>query len=384
MLKVLCAILSLFTLLLTGCDRQDNTPVKIGVVLPLSGDYSIYGHAAKQGAQLAVEEINKAGGVLNGRLVELIVRDNKTESELSVSYARELISAEKVLALMGPVSSTAREAMLTVSEQFEVPLLYGIDYEGGHFSPWLVSYSAIPAHSIDPVVPLLSKESGKRFYIFGYDYIWPHKMAAAIERAVAAAGGEVVGKEFTSFGRPDFSDVIRRIQAAKTDNLMLILPGSDGFAFLRQAYTMGVSSSYQTLAFAADENYLFALRNDELEGIYTVLHFFSDTSEPRARAFSGAFARRYPEDVATYAAKSHYDLVHLFAKAITETGSEDRSAIVSAMETMTLPAGNGQIQMRADHHFDLPMYLARFERGGLWIKKSLGMIRPPDQRKASQ
>lgn len=384
MLKVFYILIPLITLLITGCDSQPDSPIKVGVVIPLSGDYSIYGKAAKQGAQLATEEINAAGGLLGGRSLELVIRDNKTSPERSASQAQALINTSGVVALMGPVSSSAREAILPISETAQVPLLYGVGYEGGQYSPWLIYYSSVPAHNVDPVVPFLKDAFGKRFYIFGYDYLWPHKMANAIEQAVAAAGGEVVGVEFTPFGRPDFSDVIQRIQAAKTDNLMLILPGSDGFAFIRQAYTMGASKHFQTLAFAADENYLFALRSNELEGIYTVSHFFSDTAAPRARAFSGAYARRYPDDVATYTAKAHYDLIQLLAKAITQTGSEDRAAIVRAMESITLNDGSTPIQMRADHHFDLPMYLAKFERGGLWIKKSFGVIRPPDQRNESQ
>lgn len=383
MLKVFYALIPLITLLVTGCDSQPAPPIKIGVVLPLTGDYSIYGRAARQGALLAVKEINAAGGVLNGRSLELVVRDNKTDPELSVSQARALTKTPGVIALMGPVSSSAREAILPVSEAAQTPLLYAMEYEGGRYSPWLICYSPVPAHTVAPAVPFMKEAFGKRFYIFGYDYLWPHKTASAIEQAVAAAGGEVVGKEFTPFGRPDFSDVIQRIRATETDNLMLILPGSDGFAFIRQAYTMGASKHFKTLAFAADENYLFALRSNELEGIYTVAHFFSDISVPRARAFSGAYARHYPDDFATYTAKAHYDLTQLLAKAITKTGSEDRAAIVRAMGNITLGSGTSAIQMRADHHFDLPMYIAKFERGGLWIKKSLGVIRPPDQRSES-
>lgn len=370
-----------FLALLSGC-RSEPEPVKIGAVLPLSGDYAIYGRAAEQGARLAVEQINSEGGILDGRSIQLVVRDNNTEPALSVRYARELIEIDRVSALLGPVSSAAREAVLEVSEQHQVPLLYGIDYEGGRYSPWLVCYSPIPSHYIDPIVPWLNETSGKRFYIFGYDYIWPHNMALAIERAVEKVGGVVVGKEFTAFGRRDFRDVLERIEAAETDNLMLIMPGPDGFAFLRQAHSLGMRRGYETLAFAADENYLSALRHTELEGIYTVLHYFNDSKVPWARAFSSSYASRFPESTATYAAKSHYDLMRLFAKALSEAGGDRSSEVLRAMQGVQLDAGS-EIRMREDHHFDLPMYLARFERGGLQVQKSLGVISPPDQRLAA-
>ena len=88
--------------------------------------------------------------------------------------------------------------------------------------------------------------------------------------------------------------------------------------------------------------------------------------------------------MATYSTKSHYDLIYLLAKAINRAGNTDREIIIDQMEGLTLAAGNDQIRLREDHHFDLPMYLARYERGGLWVKKAFGVISPNDQRRITQ
>jgi len=377
-------LMTMTLLLLTGCNAKDSAAIKIGVVLPLTGEYSIYGKAGLQGAQLAVEQINNAGGVLEGRKLQLVVRDNHTDTAQAIRQSKALIDQENVLALMGPVSSKTRDAVLNVAEQSKVPMLYGIDYEGGKFSRYLFCYSPIPDHYVKPIIPYLANNVGKRFYIYGYDYIWPQKISAAIEQAVASVGGEVVGKEFTDFGRNDFRDVIERIIESEADNLMLILPGQDGFAFIRQAFFLGANKKYQTFAFAADETYLYALRHDELEGVLTALHFFSDSAVPQARTFNSAFNRRFPDSMATYSTKSHYDLIYLLAKAINRAGNTDREIIIDQMEGLTLAAGNDQIRLREDHHFDLPMYLARYERGGLWVKKAFGVISPNDQRRITQ
>ena len=75
-------------LLLAACNNSPPPPVKIGVVLPLRGDYSIYGQAGLRGVQLAVDEVNRQGGVLDGRHLELIVRDNKLKPDIAVKNAK--------------------------------------------------------------------------------------------------------------------------------------------------------------------------------------------------------------------------------------------------------------------------------------------------------
>ena len=125
---VLAVILSLTAVLPAAAAKKS---IKIGVVLPLSGGFEIYGNLGVRGAKMAVAEINAAGGVLDGRPLELIVEDNKTDPKTAVEKAKKLILRDKVVAVMGPVSSAARDAMTPVAEKYKTPLLYGIDYEGG-------------------------------------------------------------------------------------------------------------------------------------------------------------------------------------------------------------------------------------------------------------
>ncbi len=371
----------LWLLFSTGCEQAPPQAVKIGVVLPLTGDYQIYGTAGVRGAEMAVDEINANGGVLDGRPLKLIVTDNRTDPSESIRLARHLIQKEKVTALLGPVSSSARNAMLEEAREFRTPLLYGIDYEGGSFDRYLFCYSTIPDHYINPIMPHMLETYGKSVYIFGYDYIWPHQMAKAVERETRKLGGLVVGKEFTPFGVTDYSDSLKRIQDSGAKVLVLIQPGRDGFNFIRQFNAAGLRKDVRILAIAADESYLTAVRAADLEGIHTALHFFASLDSDKARNFVGRFKSRYGDDaVPTYAAESHYGLIRLLASAITKAGSLDRDRIIDAMENTTLESGGGRAQVRADHHFDLPMFLARFTDGQLLVEKSLGVISPPDQR----
>ncbi|WP_245688418.1 substrate-binding protein [Vibrio sonorensis] len=368
-----------FSLLISACSGG-KAPIKIGLVLPLTGTFAVYGQQALRGAELAVDQINAEGGIL-GHDIQLIVRDNSTDPGKTVKHSRDLIIQEEVFALMGPVSSSSRYAMSEVSEEFSVPMFYGIDYEGRHFSPYLICYSTIPEHYIEPVIPYLKENSGEKFYVFGYDYIWPHRMSERLLQSVESVGGEVIGVEFTAFGVESYNDVLSRINQSGADNLMLILPGGDGFNFLSQMANYKFDKPVKVVAFAADETYLSNLSKATLEGVMTALHFFSSVDSQVGQQFVEDYRTLHGNEVVvTYSSKAHYDLIKLVKVAIEKAGVVDREQMLNAMKNLSLYDGESEVTLREDHHFNLPMYLAKFENGELNVIEKFGIIKPRDQR----
>ena len=375
---VLVVILSFVVVLpATAGDK----PIKIGVVLPLSGGFEIYGNLGVRGAKMAVAEINAAGGVLGGRPLELIIEDNKTDPKTAVEKAKKLILRDKVVAVMGPVSSAARDAMTPVAEKYKTPLLYGIDYEGGVCNRYVFLYSAIPDHDMDKLIPYMAEKYGKSFYIFGYDYVWPHKMTEAIKRNVDKIGGEIAGIEYTPFGVKDYAPTIQKISKSGAKILMLIVPGADGFTFIKQFADFGLKEKIKIVALASDENYLLALTPGQSEGIFTALPFLASLNKPEASDFVTRQKKMFgPDTVVTWATGSHYGLVMLLKEAIEKAGSDDREKIIDNMGDLTITVGNGQETMRAsDHHMILNMLIGKFTGGKLVVEKNLGAITPADQ-----
>ncbi|NBI52231.1 branched-chain amino acid ABC transporter substrate-binding protein [Photobacterium alginatilyticum] len=365
--------------LLVACSEPKPT-IKIGVILPQTGSYQNYGIAGVQGAQLAVDQINAMGGVSGGHQLQLLIQDNQTDPAKSVRLARELIQVDDVFALMGPVSSTSREAVLEVANRYQVPLLYGIDYEGGSVNRYLFCYSTIPDHYVTPILPILKEEYGNNFYIVGYDYLWPHEMALTIEDTLRQIGGKLSGKSYTAFGEQNFTSIIKDIDASGADNLLLIMAGEDGFQFLEEMEQSGLNRKVSILAFAADETYLGRVSPQALSGVYTALHFVSDLETEVASNFRSQMTKRFADDaIITYATKAHYDLVMLLAEAIERQGV-DREKVIDQMAGLSLYGGEHLVRLRDDHHFDLPMYLARFDNKSLQVVRQLGVIIPEDQR----
>ena len=180
--------------------RAAGDPIKVGILQPFSGGLEVLGQQGFQGAEMALLEANEAGGVLGGRMFEIVKADDRTDPKTAVERTSELIRRDKVTAIIGPVTSANRDAMLPTIERYKTPLLYATDYEGGVCSPYVACYSALRAHWVNPLVPYAVENLGKAFYLVGSDYVWPQKMNKAFREEVEKAKAKVVGEEYTPWG----------------------------------------------------------------------------------------------------------------------------------------------------------------------------------------
>ena len=161
---------------LTGIPQARSAePIKVGAVLPFSGGVELYGGQARLGLDLAVKEINAAGGML-GRPVEVIYRDDKTDPAAASEATRHLIEQDGVLAVVGPITSRNLNAMAQIAEAAKTPLLYATNYEGGKCSRYVFSFSTVPNQELAPLLPYMTRTFGKGYFLLGADRAWPHAM----------------------------------------------------------------------------------------------------------------------------------------------------------------------------------------------------------------
>jgi urea transport system substrate-binding protein len=214
-------------------------PVRIGANLEFSGGLELFGNQARLGLDLAAAEINAAGGIL-GRPIEILYEDNKTDPKTAVERATKLIQRDEVLAITGPITSNARDAMAPTMMRARVPLLYATNYEGGACGRYIFCFNTVPNQELAKLVPYLATMKGDSFYMFGADYVWPQKMFETAEALIADLGGNTLGREFTPWGGKEFAPVIRRIKDSGAKVLLFALPGADGITFIRQAEDFGL------------------------------------------------------------------------------------------------------------------------------------------------
>ncbi len=359
---------------------QTKAPIKIGVVLPLSGGLELFGQQGIQGMKMAVDEINESGGVI-GRKLELVVEDNKTDPKTSVEKATKLIKRDKVIAVVGPITSGCRDAMTPTMTKLKTPLLYGTDYEGGVCNRYIFCYSALPDHTVYPFIPWLAKNCGKTFYLFGADYVWPHKMNVAVKKAVAEVGGTIVGEKYTPFGVKEFSGVIRKIDDKGPKVLVFTLPGADGMTFVKQFHEFGLKKKITIAYMGFNENYLPGFTKEQAEGIVTCPHFIQNLDFPVAREFVEKQKKMFGKDaVVSFYVDSHYGLIHFLKNGIEKAGTADKEKVIDCMGDQAITAPGGNVILRgSDYHVILNMMIAEVENKQLKLRKYLGPIIPTPQ-----
>jgi urea transport system substrate-binding protein len=358
--------------------------IKVGVLQPLSGGLEVLGRQGVEGTQLALEEANKGGGVLGGRMFEMVVADDKTDPKTAVERTQELIQRDRVIAIFGPVTSANRDAIQPTIERFKTPLFYATDYEGGVCSRYIVCYSALPEHWVNPFIPWLKENYGDTFYLFGSDYVWPQKMNAAVKRVVNDIGGKVLGEEYTPFNVKDFTATVRKIESSGAKVLVLDVVGADAITFVKQFTAAGVKSKVKLAWLGYSENYLSGLTQDESEGIVTVANFIPTLDKPEAKAFVAKVKARFGNDaVVSNTVDAHYMLTRFFIEGLKRAGSDDKEKLLDNVADQRLQSGNGMVYLRPqDRHVDLNVVIAETVNKTLVLRKDVGPVKAPSQCKA--
>jgi branched-chain amino acid transport system substrate-binding protein/urea transport system substrate-binding protein len=361
-------------------DGRGADTIKVGVLQPLSGGLEVLGQQGVQGTQLAIEEANAAGGVL-GRTFELVITDDKTDPKTAVERTRELIQRDQVIGIFGPVTSANRDAIRPTVERFKTPLFYATDYEGGVCSRYIVCYSALPGHWVDPFIPFVKQNYGDTFYLFGSDYVWPHKMNEAIRKTVGQVGGRVLAEEYTPFGVKDFTSTVRKIDQSGARVLVLTVVGADAITFVKQFVAAGVKARCKLAWFGYSENYLSGLTRDESEGVVTVANYISSLDKPEARAFAAKVRKRFGDGaVVSNTVDAHYMLTRFFVEGLKRAGAVDREKIIDSMTGFPLQSGNGMVRLRPeDRHADLNVVFAETRDQQLVLLKDVGPVKAPSQ-----
>ncbi|SVC95227.1 uncharacterized protein METZ01_LOCUS348081, partial [marine metagenome] len=174
--------------------NADN-PIKIGVLSPVTGAWTVYGKAHSRGFELAVEEINAAGGVL-GRPIKMILADYQTDRRLVVEQANRLLRQERVDLLAGTFSSADRNAAGPIVKAANKLLLYPTWYEGqikeyypGVCNPNIFMFGPEPTQQVWPFMEYMCNKFGKKFFMIGSDYAWPQVTNLFTKEKLKELGG---------------------------------------------------------------------------------------------------------------------------------------------------------------------------------------------------
>lgn len=363
-----------FACFLHPTEARPAQPIRIGAVLPFSGGVELYGRQAMLGIDLAVREINAGGGIL-GRPVEIIYEDDKTDPASAEEAARKLIESDRVLAIIGPITSRNLDAIAPMAAESRTPLLYATNYEGGLCSRYVFSFSTVPNQELAPLLPAMKRRAGNSYYLLGADRTWPHKMFAAAEPVIGKLGGRIVGKEFTTGKETDFGLTVDRIAASKAKVLVFALKG-DGLNFIPQADERGLLKK-TTIAFLGLSETDLGVFAGKGQNMFVVVPFVATSDAPDVKAFVAKVRSEAGADatVSNYV-MTHYNALMAAKAAIEKAGTVQKEAMIDALEELTIKSPTGPLTMGKNHHATMNLFLAKTKGRDLVTVRALGAIAP--------
>jgi len=342
--------------------------IKVGIISPLTGAWTVYGKAHISGFELAADEINAAGGVL-GRQLELVVGDSKTEPRIVVEQANRLIRQEKVDFLAGTFSSAERNAAGPVVKSADKILLYPTFYEGqekeyypGVCNKNIFMFGPEPTQQVWPHLDYIMKKYGKKFFMIGSDYAWPRVTNLVTKRKLDELGGEVVGEVYIPFGTPQYESVLRDIRKSGADVIFHSLTGSDTVNFRQQFAAAGMKEDFTLWTVDDEEVVTTGLGPEVSGGDYVSFDYFMSIKHPNNAPFLERFKKKFGADaLMNTVGVAMYNAAHMAAMAIEKAGKVDTDSLRDALGGIEFAdAPQGPVKMRAlDHQLVLPSYLMR-------------------------
>jgi branched-chain amino acid transport system substrate-binding protein len=341
--------------MLAPAPAQAADPIKVGVVTPLSGTYAPIGKQVRWGAELAVKEINAAGGV-NGRPFELLFEDEEANPPVAVRKAEKLLQQDKVDLLTGTVNSGSTLAVGQVAERNDRILVTTVSYApsitGAQCSANVFRVNANAYMQSKALTSWLIKNApGKRYFFIGPDYEMGRSTISAFQNDVKRLGGTDVGATFPPLGAKDFTPYIGQIRAARPDVIMTATAGNDTVRLLTQLKEYGILNDKLTLAGAAG-----AVTQENLgamggagEGFLSAAAYSTDIDTPANKKFVPTFKKEFQHDPDLFAADT-YGLFYLFKQAIEKAGSTDTAKVRTAMEDAAWETPQGTKKIRKGDH----------------------------------
>jgi len=272
---------------------RGETPVRIGLVDPLTGVYAALAQGEVVGAKYAVEELNKKGGIL-GRPVELLVEDSANDVGTGVQKTRKLIERDQVSFIIGDVNSGIAIAIAQVTS--EKKILHIVS--GGHTDPitgsscsWNV-FRVCNSTTMDSsaIAQTLIENFGKKWYFLTPDYAYGHSVQAGFEKILKASGGTSSGS-LVPLGTPDYSSYLIQAKAYNPQVLINVMGGGDQVASLKQFVQFGLDKQMAVGGALFELESLRAVPDNARIGWWTMEWWWDQPGVPHVAEFNAAMKK---------------------------------------------------------------------------------------------
>ncbi len=309
----------------------------------------------KKGMELAIDQINAAGG-LNGKKVQLITRDDNANPGDAVRVAEELISRDKVDVLTGSFLSHIGLALTDFAKQKKVfflasePLTDKIVWQNGNRYTFRLRPST--HMQVAMLVPEASAMKKKRWAIVYPNYEYGQSAAATFKTLMKAAQPDVefVAEQATPLGKVDAGSVVQALADAKPDAIFNVLFGADLSRFVREGNTRGLFKGREVVSLLSGEpEYLDPLKDESPTGWLVTGYPWYAIKTPEHDAFKKAYEAKY-KDYPRLGSVVGYSAIMSLAAGIKKAQSTDTEKLITAFRGLTLMSPFGNVTYRPEDH----------------------------------
>jgi len=325
-------------------------PVKIGLILPMSGPFAAYGKQIEHGVKLYLAQ---HGDTYGGRKVELILKDDNpgTSGDVDKRLAQELVVKDKVDILAGFGLTPSAFAVAPVATEAKKPMVVMNAATSAITtkSPYIIRTSMTLPQNSAPIATWAAKNGIKKVFTLVADYGPGIDAEAQFKKTFTAAGGQIVGEVRVPVKNPDFAPFLQKIKDTKPDAVFLFLPpGAETIAFMKGFKERGLEQAGIRLISTGDlpdEDILEAVGDSAL-GLVTSFHYSEAHKSPENQAYVAAYYKAYPKDRPNFMSVGGYDGMHLIAEVLKKTGgSTDADKFVEAAKGMKWTSPRGPVSI---------------------------------------
>ena len=334
-MNLVCLLLLMFV----PSTMAAQAVVKIGLNYPETGPYAKQGLDQKRAADLAVAEINKAGGIL-GKKIQLVYRDTKTNAKVAKANAIELFDKERVpMVFGGSASSEAIESgqvALQKNKLFFGTLTYSTETTGeyGHRHIFRECYDSYFAGKV--LADYLNKNfSGKKYFYITANYTWGWTTESVIRNFTGTKDVNTYPEVLTPLGATDFSKALEQARDSKAEVLVLSLFGRDMEIAVKQAYDMGLKKNMQIIVPNLNDDMAQGAGPEAMEGIIGTTPWIWNIPFKYKYKKGIAFVKKFEEmyhRFPTTSGASAYVILYEYKAAVERAKTFDTKAVIKALE----------------------------------------------------
>jgi branched-chain amino acid transport system substrate-binding protein len=332
-------VVVLFTILFVGCSSKaiNENEIRVGINYELSGDVATYGQSSVEGIELAIEQINAAGGV-NGKLIKPIKYDNKSEPAEATTLATKLITRDKVVAILGPATSGSFKAEIPVAMKHKVPVASGsttaeditVDATGVKEYAFRICFSDSYQGTAMAQYALNNLSKKKAVVIMDSSSDYGKGLAENFIKTFKDGGGTIVSQEAYVAKDTDFNAILTKIKGQDFD--VIFIPGyyNEAGLIIKQARAQGITAPILG-ADGFDSPILLDLAGaSALNDVYFSNHYSSLDKSPVVTQFIKDFKGKYNKEPDAFNALG-YDLAKFVVDGISRAEKINGESVKDAL-----------------------------------------------------